>query len=71
MSYAIRITFAEHGLRYSTGQVYSCGELRAFLLIGSGSGSDSIYSPHHAGNEIIALAEQIKAERAIMAMEKL
>ena len=70
MTYTTRITFAEHGLRYSTGQVYTCGELRAFLLIGGGSATDSIYSPHQAGNEIIALAEQIKAERAIMAMEK-
>ena len=65
-----RINFYEHGLRCSTGQVYTYSEIEAMNLIGWPSATDSKFTPHDAGNQVIALAEQIKAERAIMTMEK-
>ncbi len=51
--------------------VFTWGELEAHdLLYGSG-GSNSISVPnfHAAGNKIIELAERIKAERAVAAMQ--
>lgn len=48
---------------------YTNAEYQAQLLTGKGINStDSTYTPHDAGNEIIELAERIKSERAIMAM---
>ena len=50
---------------------YTNAEIQAQILTGKGMYStDSTYTPHDAGNEIIELAERIKAERAIMAMEQ-
>jgi hypothetical protein len=66
----LTIRQTSQGLEYSTGQRYTHGELKAYQLLGCGSSTDSKQGPHDAGNEIIALAEQIKAERAIMAMEQ-
>jgi hypothetical protein len=69
MEASLRINFFEHGLRLSTGHAYTNSEFRAMSLLGFPACSDSAFSPHEAGNEIIALAEQIKAERAIMMLE--
>ena len=52
-------------------RIYTRSEMNAKLLMGKGiNDTASTYTPHDAGNEIIALAEQIKAERAVAAMEK-
>ena len=49
---------------------YTWSEIKAHLLLcGSGGGAEPT-NFHKAANEIIALAEQIKAERAIVAMKK-
>lgn len=51
-------------------RTYTISEMEAQRLIGKGfSSTDSKYTAHDAGNEVIALAEQIKAERAVIAME--
>ena len=67
------IMFHTHGIKnYINGQyvcTYTGAELRAYSLSGRGGDTTDTFSPHDAGNEVIALAEQIKAERAIMAME--
>ena len=48
---------------------YTNAEYAAQLLTRKGlTQTHPTYTPHDAGNEIIALAEQIKSERAIMAM---
>ena len=68
-----RIKLVPHGVHCSTNGCYSDSytnsEIQAQMLLGKGiSSTDSTYTPHDAGNEIIELAELIKSERAIMAM---
>ena len=68
-----RIVFVPHGIRCSVNNVhidsYTDSELQAQILLGIGMNStDSTYTPHNAGNDVIELAERIKADRAIMAM---
>lgn len=54
----------------SNGRAFTWSEHEAQRLTGKGLYcTDSNYTPHDAGNEIIELAERIKSERAIMAME--
>jgi hypothetical protein len=48
---------------------YTCAEFNAYALLGCGGATDDPRTPHTAGNEIIALAEKIKAERAAMTLD--
>ena len=69
-----QIIFVPHGVRWSINNVhvdnYTYSELEAQMLLGIGINStESTYTPHDAGNDIIELAERIKADRAIMAMK--
>ncbi len=68
------IMFHPHGDRTYINGRFVCAntnsEYQAYILIGRGiCHTNSSYTPHDAGNEIIELAERIKSERAIMAME--
>ena len=68
-----RMAFVPHGIRCSVNNTecaaYTNSELRAQSLLGIGiAATNSAYTPHDAGNEIIELAARIKSERAIMAM---
>jgi len=49
-----------------TSDTITYGELKALRIL---YGTYSDKSPHEAANEIIQLAERIKAERAVIAME--
>jgi hypothetical protein len=53
---------------YGRHDVFVPSEMVAMNLIGAPTSTDSEFSLHDAGNEIIALAERIKAERAVVAM---
>jgi len=47
-------------------EIYTWSELEAMRLVGYPYVKDK--NPHDAGNEIILLAEKIKADRAILGM---
>ncbi len=73
MKVVTHIEFMPHGTTISRdGRVlatYTWAECQAQNLLGIGLYStNSTYTPHDAGNEIIELAERIKSERAIIAM---
>lgn len=51
-------------------EICTKSEIEAYMLVSDdGSASISTFDVHKAGNKIIALAEQIKAERAIVSMK--
>lgn len=57
--------------RHVIQETFTPGELEAMRILGMGGMlTANGTSPHEDGNTIIALAEQIKAERAVCGMEK-
>ena len=49
--------------------IFTKGELKAYAILHNRESIDTeLVDYHDAGNEIIVLAEQIKAERAVIAM---
>ena len=50
---------------------YTESEIRAHGLLHHGAFTTDIIDYHQAANELIELAERIKSERAIAAMEKI
>ena len=49
---------------------YTISEIRAHSLLHPGICTTDIIDYHKSGNELIELAERIKSERAIAAMER-
>jgi hypothetical protein len=49
--------------------IFTRSELEAYAVLHGISGTTDLIDFHKAGNEIILLAERIKADRAISAME--
>jgi len=75
MKTTIRYNFVAGGTKITVNDrfaaAYTNAEYAAQVLFRKGMMcTDSTYTPHDAGNEIIELAERIKSERAIMAMSK-